>query len=70
MAVTVLEALQNAQANLGNLRTLGMGLLPLVQDQLDNAVGLLEKGYSLNDKVEPLLDQYGDIDNVPRKEED
>ena len=70
MAVTVLEALQNAQANLGNLRTFGMGLLPLVQDQLDNAVGLLEKGYSLNDKVEPLLDQYGDIDSVPRKEED
>ena len=67
MAVTILEALENANYNLDNVAKLGLALLPLAKEQLNNAVVLLEKGYGLNDKVEPLLEKYGNVDNVPEK---
>tara|TARA_R110000851_G_scaffold56073_3_gene131227 strand:- start:21741 stop:21944 length:204 start_codon:yes stop_codon:yes gene_type:complete len=67
MAVTILEALQNANCNLENMKSLGMAIMPLVQGQLNNAVVLLEKGYDLNDEVEPLLEEYGDVESVPVK---
>lgn len=70
MAVTILEALMNANMNLDNLKVMGMALLPLVKEQLNNATVLLEKGYSLYDEVEPLLEKYGDVDSVPEIEED
>jgi len=67
MSVTILEALMNAEFNLcqgvpGIQHVLG-------KDQLHNAVTLLEKGYSLDDEVEPLLEQYGAVGDVPEKEE-
>jgi len=65
MSVTILEALQNANYNLDNLKLMGMGFLPMVKSQLNNGVVLLEKGYNLYDEVEPLLEKYGDVDNVP-----
>ena len=68
MAVTILEALENANYNLDNVTRLGMVILPLVKEQLNNAVVLLEKGYGLYEKVEPLLEKYGNVDNVPEKE--
>lgn len=65
MAVTILEALQNARVNLG-------GNLPIQQimgqSQLNNAVTLLEKGYGVNELVEPLLEKYGEVEDVPEKE--
>ena len=67
MAVTILEALQNANYNLDNVAKLGLALLPLAKEQLKNAVVLLDKGYGLYDKVEPLLEKYGNVDNVPEK---
>lgn len=67
MAVTILEALQNANMNLDNVKKMGIALLPIAKSQLNNAVVLLEKGYSVDDEVEPLLQQYGDIENVPEK---
>ena len=70
MAVTILEALQNANHNLDNLKVMGMGMLPLVKGQLNNATVLLEKGYGLYEEVEPLLEKYGDVDDVPDKDED
>lgn len=69
MSVSILEALQNAEMNLQNVKLLGMGILPLAQSQLHNAVALLDKGYSINDEVEPLLEKYGDVENVPEKQE-
>ena len=39
--------------------------LTFAKDQLNNAVVLLEKGYNPYDEVEPLLEKYGNIDNVP-----
>lgn len=68
MAVTILEALQNANYNLDNVSKLGMGFIPLVKSQLNNAIVLLEKGYNLYDEVEPLLENYGDVNNVPELE--
>ena len=68
MSVSILEALQNANYNLDNLKTMPM-LLPLVKEQLNNAATLLEKGYGIDDEVEPLLEKYGDVENVPDKDE-
>lgn len=68
MSVSILEALQNANYNLDNcMKGLPM-LLPLVKEQLNNAVTLLEKGYDIEEQVEPLLEKYGDIESVPEKE--
>lgn len=65
MSVSILEALQNAEMNLENVKRLGVAILPLAQSQLHNAVALLEKGYSVDEEVEPLLDKYGSVENVP-----
>lgn len=67
MSVSIMEALQNANYNLDNCMK-GLPLLPLVKEQLNNAVTLLDKGYGIWDEVEPLLDEYGDVENVPEKE--
>lgn len=68
MSVTVLEALMNAEHNLDNLRIMPQ-LMPLVKGQLHNGITLLEKGYSIHEEVEPLLEKYGDVENVPEKED-
>ncbi len=68
MSVSILEALQNANYNLDNVKVMGTAILPLVKEQLNNAVILLEKGYSLSDEVEPLLEKYGSVENVPELE--
>jgi len=47
---------------------LGAPFINLAKDQLHNAVVLIEKGYDLNEQVEPLLEQYGPVENVPEKE--
>ena len=65
MAVTILEALQNAKANLDNFDAIGTAILPMVKSQLNNATVLLEKGYSIYETVETLLEKYGDVENVP-----
>ena len=62
---TILEALQNANYNIRSGISIGM---ILAKDQLNNAVTLLEKGYGLYDEIEPLIEQYGNVDNVPEKE--
>ena len=66
MSVSILEALQNANYNLDNLARMPM-LLPMVKEQLNNAIVLLEKGYSVDDEVEPLLKEFGNVDSVPEK---
>ncbi len=66
MSVTILEALQNAEINIDNGKRLPQ-ILDLAKEQLHNAITLLEKGYSIEDEVEPLLEQHGDVDSVPAK---
>ncbi|NJO28549.1 MAG: hypothetical protein HC874_14165 [Richelia sp. SL_2_1] len=59
------EALQKANYNLNNLAKMPM-LLSLVKEQLNNAV-LLDKGYDISEEVEPLLEKYGSVEDVPEK---
>lgn len=66
MSVSILECLQNARYNLDNAIKMPM-LMPMVKEQLNNAVELLDKGYDIWDEVEPLLEKYGNIENVPEK---
>ena len=68
MSVSILEALRNANFHLDNLAKMPM-FLPMVKSQLNNAIVLLEKGYGILDEVEPLLEEFGDVENVPEKSE-
>jgi len=68
MSVAIIEALMNAEANIDNVSKIGIGILPMAKEQLHNAITLLEKGYGIYDEVEPLLEKYGDVENVPDKE--
>ena len=66
MAVSILECLQNARANLDNAIKMPI-FLPLVKAQLNNAIVLLEKGYDVYDEIEPLIEAFCDVENVPEK---
>lgn len=66
MSVTILETLENAKYNLDNVARMPM-LLPLVKEQLHNAIELLNKGYDIFDEVDPLLEEYGSVEEVPEK---
>jgi len=61
MSVSILETLQNANYNLSNGN---IGLI-FAKDQLNNAVTLLEKGYGLDEEVEPLIEKYGSLEDAP-----
>jgi hypothetical protein len=63
-----LEALQNAKYNLCAPGAIARFQQQIGQDQLSNAVTLLEKGYALDAEVEPLIEKYGDVDLVPEAE--
>lgn len=65
MSVSIIEALLNAKANVDNIKIVGVGLIPLIKEQLNNAIELLEKGYDIYTEVEPLLEKYGGVENVP-----
>lgn len=65
MSVTIMEALMNAKYNLIE------GRIPLQmqmgKEQLNNAVTLLEKGYSLEDNLDDLIEEHGSVDGVPER---
>lgn len=69
MAVTILEALMNADVNLQQRNKAGMLVVSIAAEQLHNAVTLLDKGYGLSDQVESLLEKHGKVEDVPEKEE-
>lgn len=66
MSVTILECLLNAQVNLVDNKGVVFAFT-IGKEQLNHAIILLEKGYSIDDKVEPLIEEYGDIKSVPEK---
>lgn len=67
MAVTILEALQNAEINFTPVK--GLSLQTQIGfSQLHNALTLLEKGYSPHDHLELLLEVHGEVENVPEKD--
>lgn len=61
---SILETLQSAKDAVSNDLALG-----LIKEQLNNAVGLLEKGYDNYTLVEPLIYRWGGIENVPDVDE-
>ena len=65
MSISIIEALQYADYNLYKTPT----FVPLVQEQLHNATVLLDKGYNIWTEVEPLLEKWGNVENVPELEE-
>jgi len=67
MKTTILEALQNVDANLDNLKIVGLEILPIIKLQLNNVIALLERGYSIYDEVEPLLEKFKDVESIPEK---
>lgn len=63
---TILETLQNAQYNLIESRS---EISPAFgKEQLHNAITLLEKGYSVNTEIEPILAKYENIEDAPNIE--
>jgi len=67
MSVSIIEVLQCAEMNIESVKRIGLAILPMAQEQLHNAIVLLDKGYGIHDEVEPLLEKYGDVENVPDK---
>lgn len=63
----ILETLQNAQINLIENKNTPFAFM-IGKLQLENAIELLEKGYSLNDDVDNLLEKFGSVSEVPSKE--
>lgn len=66
--VSILDALQCAEINLENTKRVGIGILPFAQSQLSNALRLLEKGYDVYDEIDEIIEQYGSIENAPKKQ--
>ena len=64
MSVSILEALQNAQVNFKDNFPFQR---KLAENQLRNAIILLEKKYDVDEQIEPLLEKYGNVENVPEK---
>lgn len=67
MSVSIMECLYNAKHNLENVSKMP-SLMPMVKEQLNNAVTLLDKGYGIWEEVEPLLEKYCNVEDVPEKE--
>ena len=68
MSLSILEVLENAEANLCSKNTIP-GISNLVgSEQLRNAINLLEKGYDVFDDYNEIVKQYGGIENVPDKD--
>jgi hypothetical protein len=72
MSVSIMEALQCAEINFGNVARMNPGdpMLFMAKEQLHNAITLLEKGYDLSEEVEPLLEAAGGkVEDVPDHED-
>ena len=64
MSANILEVLMNAEHNLRYVQGRDIGL-----EQLHNAIELLDKNYPIHADVDPLLAEYGTVENVPEHEE-
>lgn len=69
MSVSIMEALINADHNLqsGPILTHHPQVW-MAKEQVHNAITLLQKGYDLSDQIDPLLEEYGDVEKIPEKE--
>jgi len=62
MSVSILECLLNAEHN---LKAGIPAVRPMAMEQLSNAIVLLSKGYGTDTDVDPLLEKFGRVTNVP-----
>lgn len=62
---TIMKALQRADYNLSQNNMFSKAV---AQVQLHNAVVLLDKGYSLDDDFDEILNDYCVVEDVPEKE--
>ncbi len=62
MSVSIMECLQNADHNLRNNGAFGA---VFAKEQVHNATVLLGKGYNIWTEVDPLLEKYGTVEDVP-----
>lgn len=68
MGTTVLDAIENAKQNIQTARNIkNMRLLPIAEQQLGNAILLLEKGYSAYTSMDDVIARHGSIDEAPDK---
>lgn len=65
---TILETLQNANFNLKQVNN--PFSLHIAKAQLNNAVVLLEKDYSLDASVEDIIGDYDQAEDVPNAKDD
>jgi hypothetical protein len=74
MSVNILEVLMNAELNLGNVPKIGHPtvdtMISIAKAQLHNGIQLLEKGYPAKANFDDLVEEYGNIENVPDIRED
>lgn len=70
MSITIMDALKNAKYNLTEDVWIFLcdPVLNIAISQVKNAVTLLEKNYNLDDCIDDIFKEYGEIDNVPRKQ--
>jgi len=65
---TILESLENAKYNLDNIPKAGSFAIPIIKEQLQNSIILLEKGYPIHTDMDKLLDKYPDLTKAPEHE--
>lgn len=59
---SIIGALRNADYNLQNNNPLSLGIGKI---QVHNATILLEKGYNIWTEIEPLIERWGSVEEVP-----
>jgi len=60
---TILEALQNAEANIDNIKRIGLVAANIAKLQLHNAITLLDKGFELDADIEQILEE-SEVDKI------
>lgn len=71
---TILDALQDADYNFRHYHRCGPDIegaaMRIAKNKLHNAAILLDKGYSLDDEIDSILEEYDDVDDVPDYDEE
>lgn len=64
---TILESLQCAEVNVGNITKIGTFIIPIVTEQIHSAVALMEKGYDGETDIDELVERHGSVEAVPER---
>ena len=65
--MTILEVLESAKINISNGKRIPVAL-NIAEEQLINAITLLEKGYNPFDDFDEIVDKYGSVEEAKEKE--